>query len=314
VTTGASRPVRVPAGFAAAGGQAETQDGAVRVYTAQSPAFVNPPNTATAGMPAVTRPLGISVNNAFGRPWIASAGGDVGVESVLDPDGAPLADPPSKRAAGVFAGSLTDRRPQRQDGDLTAPAGGNALLGASPDARNRAVFAVVTADGALAQVHVEDGVDGLAPPGTIAPTRGRVGMVFNWVPDRFLYVTDPRNDAVVQLRLDDDYHVFEVEAVRRLESSQFSEPIDLAPAVPEIANPAFSSNTTLAGGADIYVANRGTGTIARLTQSGHVRAVATVVLPGSGAIGPGRLNGIASDNGRIWLTVDDKVVEVDGFG
>jgi hypothetical protein len=141
-------------------------------------------------------------------------------------------------------------------------------------------------------------------------------MVFNWVPDRFLYVTDPRNDAVLQLHLDDDFHVFRVIGTRRLQSPDLSAPVDLAPAVPEIANPAFSSNTTLAGGADMYVANRGSGTVARLAQDGRVRAVARIGLPGRGQIGPGEINGIAvsPDTRRIWLTVNDTVIEVPAFG
>ena len=44
--------------------------------------------------------------------------------------------------------------------------------------------------------------------------------------------------------------------------------MDLAPVVPEVVNPAFSSNTTLAGASDFYVANRGDGTIVRLRQDG----------------------------------------------
>ena len=199
------------------------------------------------------------------------------------------------------------------------------------------MFAVATADGALVQVHVEDGVDGLAPPGTIAPLDpsaatgdgsppDRLGMAFNWVPDRFLYVTDPSNDAVVQLRLDDDYRVFEVAETRRLESPHLSAPIDLAPAVPEVANPAFSSNTTLAGGSDLYVANRGSGTIARLRQDGRIRAVAEVRVPGHGEIGPDLLNGIATspDARTLWISLSagpagdaglsGSVIEVPAFG
>jgi hypothetical protein len=292
-------------------------------------------------MPGVSNPLGISINNAFGRPWFANAprGGAeaIGSESVLDPDGRPLSEAPSERAGGVFAGSITNRDSQRDPGGLESGAVGNAFLGASPDASGRAVFAVATADGGLAQVHVEDGVDGLAPPGTIAPldssaaARGgsppdRVGMAFNWVPDRFLYVTDPINDAVVQLHLDDDYRIFEVAETRRLESPHLSLPIDLAPAVPEVANPAFSSNTTLAGGADLYVANRGSGRIVRLRQDGRIRAVAEVHVPGHGEIGPDLLNGIAvsPDARTLWLslsagpagdgTISGSVIEVPAFG
>jgi hypothetical protein len=282
--------------------------GEVQVYTAQTPAFVNrltTPQAATAAMPAVSNPLGISLNNAFGRPWFASSPtgpSGSGAESVLDPDGRPLADAPSQRAGGVFAGTATNRRPQLAPGGLRAGAVANALLGSSPDATGKAVFAVATASGAIEQVHVQDGVDGLAPPGTIAPLAQahsaagaptRVGMVFNWIPDRFLYVSDPVNNAIVKLHLGDDFQIFHVLDSRRLRSPYFSEPTDLAPAVPEIANPGFASNTTLAGGADLYVANRGSGTIVRLRQDGRIRALARIYVPGYGAIGPGLVNGIA---------------------
>jgi uncharacterized integral membrane protein (TIGR00698 family) len=346
LATDARAPLAVPPGFAASGAQRSAQGQTVQLYTAQSPAFVNH-GSATGGLPAVSDPLGISVNNAFGRPWFANApapgGAGIGAESVLDPDGRPLADAPSDRAGGVFAGALTNRSRQRQAGGLLAGAVGNALLGASPDASNRAVFAVALADGSLVQVHVEDGVDGLAPPGTLAPlvrhpkgrdgaTRPptRAGMVFNWVPDRFLYVADPGNDAVLQLHLDDDFRVFHVLETRRLESRHFSLPVDLAPAVPEIANPAFASNTTAAGGADLFVANRASGTVARMRQDGRIVAVARIALPGVGTVGAGQLNGIAVSPGgdRIWLSLSGRgrgrgarhrrlsgsVIEVPAFG
>ena len=140
LATDARAPLRPPPGFAAAGGQAQALGGAAQLYAAQSPAFLNRSANAgavTADMPAVSNPLGISVNDAFGRPWIANAptAGGPGAESVLDPDGRPLADPPSDRAGGVFAGRLTDRDPQRRPGGLSAGVLGNALLGASPDVR-----------------------------------------------------------------------------------------------------------------------------------------------------------------------------------
>jgi hypothetical protein len=93
-----------------------------------------------------------------------------------------------------------------------------------------------------------------------------------------------------------------------------------------VANPAFSSNTTLAGGADLYVANRGSGTIVRLRQDGEVRAVAEITVPGHGAIGPGLISGIAvsPDAGTLWLSLNGgttgesplsgSVVEVPAFG
>nr|MBA3437403.1 hypothetical protein [Thermoleophilaceae bacterium] len=71
---------------------------------------------------------------------------------------------------------------------------------------------------------------------------------------------------------------------------------------------------------DMYVANRGSGTIARVRQDGRIRAVARIHLPRSGALGPGRLNGIAvsADAGRIWLSLSSRrtgsVIEVPAFG
>jgi hypothetical protein len=130
-----------------------TRSGPVQLYTAQAPGFLNrhfQPQAVTADLPGVSNPLGISLNNAFGRPWFASApdgSRGVGLSTVLDPDGRPLADAPSFQAGGVFAGSLTNRMPQRLAGGLEAGAIGTAFLGASPDGTGKAVFAVVTADG-----------------------------------------------------------------------------------------------------------------------------------------------------------------------
>ena len=342
LATDASAPLAIPPDFALPGTQAATLDGAVQLYTAQAPGFLNHlanSEADTADMPSVSNPLGISINNAFGRPWFASAptldGSGPGVETVLDPDGRPLSEAPSARAGGVFAGGLTERDPQRIPGDLRTGAIGNAFLGASPDTSGRAVFVVATADGAMVQVHVEQGMDGLAPPGTVSPLvplgeadgaadlPTRVGIVFNWVPDRFLYVSDPANDAIVQHRLDDDFEVFHVVGTRRLENHYLSAPVDLAPAVPEIANPAFSSNTTLAGGADLYVANRDSGTIVRMHQDGRIVAIAQIELPGLGLVGAGQLNGIAvsPDARRIWLSLSGEgagpsgsIIEIPAFG
>ena len=61
-----------PGDFAAADGQASRLDGAVQLYAAQSPAFLNGfynPVAVTADFPSVSAPQGISLNNAFGRPW-----------------------------------------------------------------------------------------------------------------------------------------------------------------------------------------------------------------------------------------------------
>lgn len=329
----ASRTLVIPASFAAGGGQESALDGQVLLYTAQSPAFVNrltAPGAVTADIAAVSNPLAISLNNAFGRPWFANAPrgvGRLGTETVIDPSGVPLAGAPSPFAGGVFAGEATGRRPQLMPGSLGFGALGTALLGRSPDGSGRAVFAVVCGDGSVIQVHVEKGVDGLAPAGTVgwfsdpspaASARDllatRAGMLLNWVPDPIVYVADPMRDAVVALTLVDDGTIFQVERVQRFELAELDVPVDLAPAIPEIANAGFASNTTLAGASDLYVANRGNGTIARLAQDGTVIATRQVAVPGLGPLGAGRLNGIAvsSDAQTLWVAVSGPVPDAGG--
>jgi hypothetical protein len=191
----------------------------------------------------------------------------------------------------------------------------------SPDGSKRAVFAVLTADGALAQAHTEFALDGLAPAGTIQPIPvpspaeadaarlTRAGMIMNWVPDRILYITDPRRNAIVALTLTSDDKVFRLRESRSFAPPQLSDPIDLAPVLPEIANPGFSSNTTMAGNSDMYVLNRGNGTIVRLRQDGTVIAIRRVALSDGQVVGPGRLNGIAvsPDAQKIWVTINGSV-------
>ena len=151
----------VPAAFAAVGDQAIALNGRVQLFTAQSPAFLNSvttPAAASASRPAVSNPLGISINNAFGRLWFASAPSGAsgeGLDSIIDPGGMPLAGAPSKLAGGVFAGATTNRPQQIITGGLTAGAVANAFVGMSPDGSKRAVFVVLTADGALAQAHAQ---------------------------------------------------------------------------------------------------------------------------------------------------------------
>src|SRR5204862_7417820 len=107
-------------------------------------------------------------------------------------------------------------------------------------------------DGGVVQVHVEKGVDGLAPrgtikamgePGTDPPRATRTGVLFNWVPDRIVYVADPLASSIVALTLDDDGELFHVRKTARLAPGQLDLPIDIAPAMPAVANPAFPSNT-----------------------------------------------------------------------
>jgi hypothetical protein len=162
----------------------------------------------------------------------------------------------------------------------------NALMGASPDNSGRSVFAAVAADGSVVQVQVEKAWAGASAGRPIRPLAdlggagvSRTWMLFNWVPDPILYVAGQYGTA---LSVVDDGTIFRLNQTRRIASIKINVPIDLAPAGPEIANPRFSSNTTLAGGSDLYVANRGTGTIVRMSQEGTVVATCQAEVPGIG--------------------------------
>ena len=327
----------VPEAFAIVGGQSETLGGAVRLYTADSVDFTNQhynSGARTASFAAASGPRYMSVNNAFGRIWIGNAprGNDgAGSVSVVDPDGRPLNNAPSRSAGGVFAGSSTNREEtpkseraswagqffnytpsgQLTGGSLARGVVGTAFLGASPDGSGFAVFATVTMDGAVEQVHVHDGVDGLAPAGTVRmqpdDTIGAViGMAFQWDPDRVLYLVDTARNRLVLLHLSDDKRQFKVSRTSFITTALLNQPVDLAPAVPEVSSPEFSSHTTLAGGSDLYVANRGDGTILRLRQDGTIVARANIVVPGVGALGGGQIRGIAvsSDAQNLFVTVE----------
>jgi len=251
----------------------------------------------------------------------AGSGGD-GTITVIDPNGAPLRGAPSLVAGGVFAGTLTNRNLGSQHG-LSAGALATALVTKSPDpgTNGRAVFLAALADGSVAQVHVQSGVDDLAPPGSftpvpdITPARAesddpavvtRVGMLFNWVPTRTVFVSDPLGDRILAFDLADDGHVFVETHVRYLGSPALHEPVDLAPAAREVAARNFASNTTLGGGSDFYVLNRGNNSVVRMTQDGDVVAVRQVAAaPQSDlALSGIRLNGIAvsEDAKTIWMT------------
>ena len=94
----AADQVAVPRGFAAAGEQSSALGGAVQLYAGQSAAFLNSvkePQAVTAGLPSASLPLGISLNNGNGRPWVANApngASGTGTVTVLDPQGYPLAE------------------------------------------------------------------------------------------------------------------------------------------------------------------------------------------------------------------------------
>ncbi|MES1204970.1 MAG: di-heme oxidoredictase family protein, partial [Pseudomonadota bacterium] len=328
--------VTVDPGLAAAGGQAKSADGRAQIYTNQDPAFlngVNNPAAVTAALPSASLPLGLSLNRGGGRPWIANAPtgpSGPGTISVVDPNGTPLAGPPDPVAGGVFAGSLTNRNSATTEG-LDHGAVATALLTKSPDASTKAVFAAAEADGSIVQVHVLKGVDALAPAGTfqalpdlsVAATQStnpdvvtRVGMVFNWVPNRTLFVSDPLGNQIVAVDLTDDGTLFHATA-RPMPSAYFRRPIDLAPAVPEVAADNFASNTTLGGGSDIYVLNRGNNSLVRITQNGDVVAAFRIDAPVPGF----RVNGLAvSENAQtLWVTAatpngDGVVLEVPAFG
>jgi len=327
--------VDIPAGFAVATSVAlphpKAAGGDAYLYTAQSPAFLNSVNLNTAaltsGLPAVSLPLGISLNNGFGRPWFANvpAGseGD-GTITVIDPNGAPLRGAPSAAAGGVFAGTLTnDPGQSRSQHALSAGALATALITKSPQpaTNGRAVFLAALADGSVAQVHVANGVSDLMPPGSFTPISGisaataesaapsvvtRVGMVFNWVPVRTIFVSDPLSDRILAFDLIDDGNVFVHSNLRYLSSPVLHAPSDLAPAVREVAARNFASNTTLGAGADLYVLNRGNNSVVRMSQDGRVVAVREVVPAAQGDLDVSefRLNGIAvsEDAKTIWMT------------
>jgi mono/diheme cytochrome c family protein len=326
----------VPSDFANAGGQASSLGGRVRLYTANSPPFLNSffnPGAATAQEPAVSLPLGISVNNAFGRPWFANAPfGDraYGTITVIDPNGAPFKSPPDPVAGGVFAGDVTNRNSASTHG-LTAAALATSLVTKSPDGTGRAVFFAAIADGSVVQVHVQKGVDGMSPPGSFTPIKGistaaaessdpdaitRVGMVFNWAPKKVIYVTDPLANRILALDISNNGMLFSSTS-RYIASPRFDKPIDIAPTSVEVAARNFASNTTLGGGSDLYILNRGNNTIVRMTQDGNVIAVRRVEagVPGF------RVAGIAvSDDARtIWVTAtapgaQGVVLQIPAFG
>jgi hypothetical protein len=281
----------IPPAFASAGGQASAMGGMVQIYSAQSPPFRNSihnPLAATARFTGVSNPLGMSINNAFGRLWPANSPtglyGD-GSSTILDPTGEPLDGAPNPAAGGVFAGHLTPRMPVQ-----------------------------------VVQAHTLKAVDGIAPVGTISPLQGRrwnhgedevgstsprLGAILNYSPTRILYVSEPFENSIAAINLTDDGVIFRMAGIRRLRSEALNQPVDLAPADIETTDPNWASNTTLEENADFYVANRGDNTIVRMRQDGTVVAIREVRLANGRALGSGRLNGIAvsPDGSKIWVTV-----------
>src|SRR5204863_7464874 len=136
----------------------------------------------------------------------------------------------------------------------------------------------------------------------------RVGMIFNWVPTRILYVTDPLANRILALDISaessdpttDPNTLFATENPLYFTSPLFDKPIDVAPATPEVAARNFASNTTLGGGSDFYVLNRGTNSIVRMKQDGTLLGVRYI----RAAVPDFRVQGLAvSEDARtIWVT------------
>jgi hypothetical protein len=291
----------VPENFAAQ--DKKTLDGKVILYSAQNRDYINGyynSSAVTRDLPNVSNPTYISINNAFGRPWQANSPFGIhgaGLISVSDPNGKPFANPPSIESGGVFFRDMSNRvhgdyqtnttlrfwlpgsvarenRHQYIAGHLNTGSISTTFLGNSPDSTNFAVFAAVGADGSVSQIHVQDGVDGLIKKAVIKPHQedGTIaGTVFRWIPDFGLFITDLYGDRVALLSLMTDEHVYRVKGVSYITSPEIRRPVDIAAVIPEIANPRFSSNTTLAGTSDLYVANQN-GTLVRMDQRGKILA------------------------------------------
>lgn len=317
--------VVVPSNFAASGTQASAVGGRVQLYAAQSPAFTHPALTpATYDYTTVSLPTGISLNNGSGRPWFSNApmgSAGIGTVTITDPPGNPVV---------VLAGDLTNHTATSRG--LRTGALGLALITKSPDASAKPVFATVTADGSVLQAHAINGMDELAPPGTITPIPGvsrqtaesntpnavaRTGIVFNWAPASNLFITDPLANRLVVVDLTDDGALFRTSQVRQIVAAELNVPIDIAPTTREVAAANFSSNTMLGGGSDLYVLNRGNNTIVRMRLDGKVTDVRDIDAPVSSF----RANGIAvsSDNQTLYVSAtlpngQGAVLAVPAFG
>jgi hypothetical protein len=101
------------------------------------------------------------------------------------------------------------------------------------------------------------------------------------------------------LNLSDDGTLFSAIS-REILAKELNVPIDLAPTTREISSGSFASNTTLGGGSDLYVLNRGSNTIVRMSIDGDVRGIRSI----EAHIPDFRANGIAvsSDGQTIYVT------------
>jgi hypothetical protein len=147
-------------------------------------------------------------------------------------------------------------------------------------------------------------------------------MLFNWAPTRILYVSDPLANRILALDISDEgtspQTLFAATNLRDMRSPLFDIPIDIAPAVPEVAARNFASNTTLGAGSDLYVLNRGNNSIVRMTQAGKVVAVRQI---DASAVPGFRVNGltVSEDARTIWVTAttpgrDGVVLQMSTFG
>jgi hypothetical protein len=343
----AGSELAVPPTFASAGKQESILDGAVQMYSAQGLNWLNSfwnnnPLPVTANQTGVSNPLGLSINNAFGRLWPANAPYGLegpGSSSIDDPDGRPLRGAPNTTTGGVYFSNLTGRQPEQIiPGALTKGAVGTAFLGRSPDGSvpRRAVFAVVVADGSIVQEHTAKALDGLAPADTVQALAGRswadvalgddeqdhpelrptprLGAIINYEPTLILYVSQPFDNSIKAIELavrpSDPVgnEVFEPSRSHLIHSQALNEPVDLAPAEIETEDPNWASNTTMEEETDFYVCNRGDNTIVRMRQDGTVVAVREVRF-GERSLGYARLNGIAtsSDHSAIWVSYVGKL-------
>jgi hypothetical protein len=315
----------VPANFDSNGGQEATLGGAVQMFSANSPHWlngVNNPGAFTAQYTGVGNPLGLSNNNGFGRIWPANSPfglNRIGSSSILDPTGLPLNGAPNPLIGGVYVGNLTNRnvvtaQAQVIPGGLNTGGVGTALLGPSPDGTCKAVFAVVTADGAIVQEHTLKGLDGLAPRGTVRPVLGgngnaqqeavepRFGVVMNPYTNsstvvRQLFVTEPFYNTIAVVNLvivgTAPNQVFGLGSITRIGSPVLNLPVDLTPVKRDRDTANWASNTTLDDGSDFYVANAGDNTVVRMRQDGTVVAIRRVMVNGR-PLDNVSLNGIAA--------------------
>jgi hypothetical protein len=323
----------VPPTFAGSGDQASALAGAVQMYSAQSPTWRNGFYNAaavTADQTGVSNPIGLSINNAFGRMWPANAPYGLngpGSSTITDPDGRPLKGAPNPRTGGVYYSNLTGRQPtQIAPGALSKAAVGTAFLGRAPDGTGRAVFSVIVADGSIVQEHTAKALDGLAPAGTVRPlvdgdheegdddgtgsarrVTPRLGAILNYLPSMILYVSQPFDDSIVAISIaiggTSPDQVFVMTGRRVISSSALHQPVDLAPALIESEDRNWSSNTTLEEGSDFYVCNQGDNTIVRMRQDGTVVGKRRPRVGGH-ALGAAHLNGIAGapDRSKLWVT------------